>query len=297
MKKLLIVLFLFTIISCTKVNTFENSERSYFMPNIDIYVIRGTDGFVTDGSNADSYILKSFADTEESVHPLKHQNMIAFHNSRIRIYYIKYTNPTIGNLVTETSFTLTDETGVPNKGTVNVDFETLRIFFYETDSVYPTAAGVAHVGNPNMASINYRKNMIVCIMSSGAGYSSIKQMSQVISHAMGHYFGLEHPFVSGGAPNQDSCVPAAQGTTNRVMDYVSNPEVFLPCERAIATHHVSLAFTKKVYDSSSSGDSIYVYKNMKNATSIFKGQWEGMKIIGNKVYIPDSNKAYRIAVD
>lgn len=240
MKFKVILLLFFSTLFCANQELLDNYEKAgnsqiieAYMPDLDFYIFRGSGGFDTnDGSEPDVFLKRMFADSEESIHNFQTQADMAFYKSRIRVFYIK-TDATVTDtdfektLIDKTYFTLTDSTGTEDKGRVYVDDDPIRVFMaYRIDTENVNVSGKATVGSAScMGSESCRKGYGVSV---GGNYSTtLANVKIVLSHELGHYFGLWHPWDLG------SCQYAAQGTTKRIMDYVSNPSEFITCERNI----------------------------------------------------------------
>jgi len=158
----------------------------------------------------------------------------------------------------ENSFHLTNEAGDQNKGTVYNENGPLRIFFIGDTNPPALYAGLGTVGFGGV------------LIVSNSGYSSNIIFSLLLTHELGHNLGLVHPFNSGGNPNPQSCDPAYQGTTNRIMDYVSMPTYFSPCERIIASTRINEKTDFEViYDPTQSAH-----------TQVYIGNWAGTTTVG-----------------
>ena len=271
MQKIIILLILivnFSLLSCTNIDNFneaiDSNKSSYYMPNIDIFIIRNAgisrfnDGYNMDVSIAD-FVLESFVENnEDSINEYLSQLNTVFYNAKVRIFYISVPveNIQLQFLTYSNSFQLTNEAGDENKGTVYNENGPLKIFLAQ----YPTDSG-------SYSGLGWLGAKGVLILSRG-GVSN-KTLSIIGAHELGHNFGLHHPFDDDGNANSASCDGQQKGSTNRIMDYVSNPEVFAPCEIIIATNWIDNRYqTKKQY------------KPYQPDVEKYIGDWQGQVTIG-----------------
>ena len=140
---------------------------------------------------------------------------------------------------------LTNYEGTNTTGAeVFVDPNRLRIFFADTiepcspETGQPLLGGVASsIGNSQTLSEEKRVSLSIAISSryNSSAYglrNPARNLQLSISHELGHFFGLQHSF------DRLSCDRYTMGTTDRIMDYISQdtprpPSVFAPCEQDI----------------------------------------------------------------
>ena len=279
---MIILIFL----SCSELEDFKNSDQAYYMPDIDLYVMRGTVGSnefnLQGGGPVYEFILKSFVGNAKDTlnHYLKTIG-ITFHHSRIRLFYIRSGSQVaetggLGTLMGAGSFELTNEDATADKGTVYNDSSVLRIFF-----IGDTNPGAGYIG---LATVGFGGILIL----SGGGYSSNLSLTNVVGHELGHNFSLTHPFNSGdGSPNSDNCDPAQLGSTNRLMDYVGITDYFAPCERIIAAYKLEGRYGSKTIYDPSRGPSIELYI----------GDWTGTITVGQPYMNMEISPNIQIEVD
>ena len=254
----------------------SNYGKEYIMPDLDIFVIRSNTGNeqfnIKTKEDPITYLKKVFAGnlSKNSVNYFLSQNKITFLNSRIRIFYIKvpHKEVNLGKLVWKSSFTLTDKTGVANKGTVINEKGPLKIFL--ANQPYPNSSysGVAYLGYPGtliLSRSTYRYDRFLYI----------------VAHELGHNFSLHHPF------SKSSCSPAPKGSTNRVMDYTSRPEIFAGCEQTKAYNWAKKrGYPKKRHNLDIGPD-----------FRIYTGNWSGQKTIGKTTRSAVVKEDWPIEVD
>ena len=269
-----ILLFIFLIsLSCySDLEDYNNASEVYYMPDVDIFIVMGqatnpttaTVSFeVPLGITAAQFVLNSFNnDDTYSVNYFLTQLGVAFYHSRIRIFYIRLDPVDVGltSMTGSTQFALTDVTGIVDKGIVYNEWGPVKI--YLAGDTTPAAS---------YSGLGYLAYLGLFVVSTSSGISSNNWLTRVIVHELGHNFGLPHPFDGSGNPNADSCQGAVQGSTNRIMDYTGSPEIFIPCERFIASVFAEqYNFRKKIYNPSETADNVELYT----------GNWTGTITVG-----------------
>jgi len=232
---------------------YENGEA--YQPHLEIFIFRGTQGFtLPDGeTNAANYVVNLFNNGLTSVHKFMRQNDIAFYESDINIYYVKMgaliDTYFSGGLSSVSSLTLTDETGTFNKGTILIDYNKVVIFFAQSIHVDPSVSGFSVIGTGDtINNPSFRTQYRIAIGSNYFG--SFEILRRTVSHELGHYFGLVHSFET------TSCSLAPQGTTLRIMDYVTNAENFIGCEQSIAKNLASVYLQKTPFTAYTDGEGL-----------------------------------------
>ncbi len=284
--KYIFLFIIFCMMSCTDAEDLSNSGETYFMPDIDVYVVRspGVERFIVPaGYTTHEYIMALFdGRNRDTVNGYLASMGVAFNHARVRIIFIQspsLVDDTFSNLLAlrtlsqQSSFIITDDTGGPNLGTFYQQAGPLKVY------LAGTVTGVSYDGYDGIGWVGAKG----CLVLSHAG-RSVGEMSEIIAHELGHNFRLPHPFNAFGNPNPDSCSPAAMGTTNHIMDYTSNPEIFAPCERIVAsTFAVYNNFPKMAWDMSSNLNNVILYE----------GDWSGtVTVNASMISLPPVTAAY-----
>lgn len=287
--KLFFIIISFFAFSCySDLQDYNNSGEAYYMPDVDIFVVMGPESSSTIGSerfntntseNVWQYVLDTFTKTnDQSANYYLEQLQVAFYHSRIRLFYVRLDPGQVGlaNMRNKSSYVLTDETGIVNKGIVYNESGPAKIFLAGDESPSVAYAGLGYL------------NFLGALILSKSGFSSKFWFTQVVVHELGHNFGLPHPFGNDGGPNTDSCQGADQGTTNRIMDYTNNPEVFIECERFIATLFAEENFgTKQIYNPTKRANNVELYI----------GDWNGSITVGQAAFVKEIPGSLIIEVD
>lgn len=239
-----------------------------FAPNLDLFVVRGpatgsTPGVerwsVHGGAAPATFLRAAFeGDVAPSVNAYLEQIRLTFHPSRIRVFYVKCDASRVGlaQVTGAFQFALTDDTGLPDKGTVYSDRAfALNVLLAGNTDPPATFGGISNLPGAG-----------VVYLSNGVTPRTPLQFGQQLSHEIGHNFGLFHAF------DQRSCLFAAAGTSNRAMDYSANMSVFVECERSIAVEMARNVFglAPVGHDASASLD-----------FEVFDGTWSGQRVIGS----------------
>ncbi|MCP4133500.1 MAG: hypothetical protein GY754_21200 [bacterium] len=286
----ILLISLLLVQACSGLEDFNNAENTYFMPDIDLFVIRSSAGVAgSERFNLHSSVTETAAEHLSTIFTSSDEGLLnyfvsqvetAFYHSKIRVFYIQVpatTDVDLGTLSSSSQFTLTDDAGSTDKGTVYNESGPLKIFFAGDEDPSAGYAGLGYVGGKG-----------VLILSKTSGYSSTT-LSEIVAHELGHNFGLPHPFGSDNGPNPSSCYGAAQGTTNRVMDYYNNKEVFAPCEQLISAIWVENQY----------GDQQTVYNPEKRGNNVetYIGDWTGTRTVGSAGKAPVIAEGLVIEVD
>ncbi len=243
-----IVLFTLFTLSCSHIDDLNGGDESYYMPDIDFYVVMGPASsknigvervVVSSGDTPFDFLKKVLIGREEKLaNDILSQVGFAFYNSKIRVFYVRHDpghiDNILGNLSAQTEFPLTDESGTTTTGKVYVDQTKYRIFLVGPIPV--SYSGMGYVGWPASMLVSY-----------GGGFSP-QAFSETLAHEMGHNFSLGHVW-------DDSCLIEPKHSTDRLMDYGSGTK-FVPCERIQVMNHIEekLGYKRKVYDPDKEGD-------------------------------------------
>lgn len=153
-------------------------------------------------------------------------------------------------------FGLTDDTGLPDKGTVYSDGAfTLNVLLAGDTEPAATFGGISNLPGAG-----------VMFLSNGVTPRTPLQFGQQLSHEIGHNFGLFHAF------DPRSCLRVAQGTSDRAMDYSADMSVFVDCERSIAVDTAQNVFGLAPVDHDASVSLDF---------QLFDGTWVGQRVIGS----------------
>lgn len=268
--------------NCANIEDFNNAGESYYMPDIDIFIIRcaenepqGDVRFVTPSdADAANYVKRAFTGEIGDTNSINHwlyTLSVGFYHSRIRIFHIM-TDAYSGNpddflpsLSSTSFFTLTDNDCTGAKGTVYNEDGPMKLFLAGDTETSADYSGIAWVRGKG-----------ILILSGTSGLSSFKTFCYVLAHEMGHNFSLMHPFDTCSGVDRP-CECASQGSTNRVMDYTSGATEFIPCERLQAELFckVGYGFSKSLHDTERE-------PNFK----IYRGNWTGTITVGKSGSAP-----------
>ncbi len=239
-----------------------------FAPNVDLFVVRGpATGSMTGverwsvhgGADPATFLRAAFeGDTAPSMNSYLEQIRLTFHPSRIRVFYVKCdaSQLSLAHVTGAFQFGLTDDTGLPDKGTVYSERAfTLNVLLAGNTDPPATFGGMSNLPGAG-----------VMYLSNGVTPRTPLQFGQQLSHEIGHNFGLFHAF------DPRSCLVVAEGTSNRVMDYSANMGVFVDCERAIAVDTARDLFGLAPVDHDASASLDF---------ELFDGIWTGQRIIGS----------------
>lgn len=293
MLPLCLVILCSLFIRCANIEDFNNAGESFYMPDIDIFVIRGPESgsvtgverFVTPiGVDTVDYVIQVFTGEigdYDNINNWLYTLGFGFYHSRIRVFFIRkdssFPDPDdfLPDLTSSTSFTLTDDTGLVDKGVVNNESGPMKLFLAGDTSPVADYAGIAWV-----------RGRGVLILSGSNGYSS-RSFCYVLAHEIGHNLSLMHPFdVCSGIDKSCECAP--RGSTNRVMDYTSGATLFIPCERLQAGLFCKLGFgyRKRLHDS-----------DWGPTFEIYRGDWPGTVTVGKSGPAPFIPADTRIEAD
>ena len=161
----LYIIFIFSIIGCSQQT--NTDPEYYYMLDIDLFVFRNEGGSEStaqaDGRfnrYADAYTMGGFSsiadfvieslmgDDESSVNSLLRQMDVSLTNGKIRLFYVKtdLVNLNLQTLKSKQSFTLTDETGTEDKGTVYQEDGPLRVYLINSATDSAGWSGKATLG-------------------------------------------------------------------------------------------------------------------------------------------------------
>lgn len=288
----------------TNIST-DTEPAYYYMLDIDLYVFRNeggsrdtddpdgrfnryADNYTMGGLSIADFVIESLMGTEESsVNSLIEQMDVSFTNGKIRLFYVKtdLEKLNLSTLKDTPSFTLTDETGTENKGTVFQGNGPLRVYLINSATDSAGWAGLGTLGNRG----------VIIASKFHAGHNTgmnISSLSSTLIHELGHNFGLRHVFAdypNNDQPNPYSCDGHPRGTTDRIMDYTSigtRPTTFSPCEIEIAVDRIKyFGFNeKKLYNPNETDITLWTRSSVKiNKPDVTKytGSWDGKITIGS----------------
>lgn len=297
-----ICLVLFFAYACVNTNEDSNDEvKEFYTPPISVYIfgeampsslpkVCNTESCNSSSarfSSADQMVAALFGNGYGTSNYFTQQLMMVnrIYVNDLKIFYVKTdSNVTATDdfyKVKADTYTLSDETGTQDKGTVNHEAGRIRIVFtgaFTCDTTAPVS-GCANIND--VGSIRQPENTQIVMNASAA---SLRSLSETMAHELGHYFGLLHSFDN---PATSGCSTINLGTTKYIMDYSYNATNFQECEIAYATQVLEASpFPKGHFVDNSVLLSLNDEGNLVKKTpeiKVFRGDWDGKKVLGTQL--------------